>query len=181
MKITETELKGCFIIEPSVFEDERGCFYEAFNKKKLEEALGYQVNFVQDNVSVSKYGVVRGLHYQEAPFAQAKLVSVSKGRVQDVVVDLRKENSTYLKHVSIELSDVNRKMLFVPKGMAHGFAVLSDEAEFRYKVDEFYHKEAERGMVYNHPDLAIDWHIEEKDLILSEKDMKLPSTSFKIS
>ncbi|TKD65103.1 dTDP-4-dehydrorhamnose 3,5-epimerase [Flavobacterium sp. ASW18X] len=173
MKITETELKGCFIIEPSVFEDERGCFYEAFNKKKLEEALGYQVNFVQDNVSVSKYGVVRGLHYQEAPFAQAKLVSVSKGRVQDVVVDLRKENSTYLKHVSIELSDVNRKMLFVPKGMAHGFAVLSDEAEFRYKVDEYYNKESEKGLFFNDSKLQIDWPIDDNDIILSEKDMQL--------
>lgn len=180
MKITETELKGCFILEPSVFEDERGCFYEAFNKKKLEEALGYQVNFVQDNVSVSKYGVVRGLHYQEAPFAQAKLVSVSKGRVQDVVVDLRKENSTYLKHVSVELSDVNRKMLFIPKGMAHGFAVISDEAEFRYKVDEYYNKESEKGLFFNDPKLQIDWSIDDNDIILSEKDRQLIELTTKI-
>ena len=170
MKITETKLKGCYLIEPKVFNDERGCFYEAFNKRILENTLGYEVDFVQDNVSVSKYGVIRGLHYQEAPFAQAKLVFVTRGKVQDVVVDLRKDSPTFMQHLSMELNSKEKKLLFIPKGMAHGFAVLSDEAEFRYKVDEFYNRDAESGLMYNHPDIGVDWRIKESDIILSVKD-----------
>ena len=170
MKITETKLKGCYLIEPKVFNDERGCFYEAFNKRILENTLGYEVDFVQDNVSVSKYGVIRGLHYQEAPFAQAKLVFVTRGKVQDVVVDLRKDSPTFMQHLSIELNSNEKKLLFIPKGMAHGFAVLSDEAEFRYKVDEFYNRDAEKLLFYKEPKLQIDWLVPENEIILSDKD-----------
>lgn len=170
MKITETKLKGCYLIEPKVFNDERGCFYEAFNKRILEDTLGYEVDFVQDNVSISKYGVIRGLHYQEAPFAQAKLVFVTRGKVQDVVVDLRKDSPTFMQHLSIELNSNEKKLLFIPKGMAHGFAVLSDEAEFRYKVDEFYNRDAEKLLFYKEPKLQIDWLVPENEIILSDKD-----------
>lgn len=170
MKITETKLKGCYLIEPKVFNDERGCFYEAFNKRILENTLGYEVDFVQDNVSISKYGVIRGLHYQEAPFAQAKLVFVTRGKVQDVVVDLRKDSPTFMQHLSIELNSNEKKLLFIPKGMAHGFAVLSDEAEFRYKVDEFYNRDAEKLLFYKEPKLQIDWLVPENEIILSDKD-----------
>ncbi|WP_010516314.1 dTDP-4-dehydrorhamnose 3,5-epimerase [Croceivirga radicis] len=170
MKITETKLKGCYLIEPKVFNDERGCFYEAFNKRILEDTLGYEVDFVQDNVSVSKYGVIRGLHYQEVPFAQAKLVFVTRGKVQDVVVDLRKDSPTFMQHLSIELNSNEKKLLFIPKGMAHGFAVLSDEAEFRYKVDEFYNRDAEKLLFYKDIKLQIDWLVPENEIILSDKD-----------
>lgn len=174
MKITETSLKGCFVIEPSVFEDERGYFFESYNEKKLEETLGYKPNFVQDNQSKSTYGVVRGLHQQLGNSAQAKLVRAIEGTVLDVVVDVRKDSSTYGQSISIELSAENKKQLFVPRGFLHGFSVLSKEAVFFYKCDNFYDKESEAGINPLDSELNIDWKIAKTDMILSEKDQNAP-------
>ena len=174
MKITETSLKGCFVIEPSVFEDERGYFFESYNEKKLEETLGYKPNFVQDNQSKSTYGVVRGLHQQLGNSAQAKLVRAIEGTVLDVVVDVRKDSSTYGQSISVELSAENKKQLFVPRGFLHGFSVLSKEAIFFYKCDNFYDKESEAGINPLDSELNIDWKILKTDMILSEKDQNAP-------
>ncbi|RTE54873.1 dTDP-4-dehydrorhamnose 3,5-epimerase [Arenibacter aquaticus] len=174
MKITETQLKGCFILEPTVYEDERGIFFESYHKTNLEKALGETINFVQDNISVSKKGVLRGLHFQAGKHAQAKLVQVLQGEVLDVVVDLRKESNTYGQHFKLKLSSKNKKLLFIPKGMAHGFLALTPEVIFAYKCDCHYHKESERGIRYNDPDLDIDWETKGMDLILSPKDLDLP-------
>ncbi|WP_347343963.1 dTDP-4-dehydrorhamnose 3,5-epimerase [Maribacter aestuarii] len=171
--MTETNLKGCFIIEPKVFLDERGEFFESFHKKKLEEALGLSLNFVQDNQSTSRQGVLRGLHFQEGEHAQAKLVHVIKGEVLDVVVDLRPESRTFGRHISIELSDTNRKQIFIPKGMAHGFLVKSAEAVFAYKCDAYYHQVSESGIIYSDDTLNIDWEYPQDKILLSEKDSKL--------
>ena len=174
MKISPTILKDLFIIEPTVFEDNRGFFYESFSTKKLEEA-GLHYNFIQDNHSKSSYGVLRGMHYQNSPFAQAKLVRVTQGKVLDVVVDIRKDSPTYLQHFSLELSAENKLQLLIPRGFAHGFVVLSDTCEFLYKCDNFYDKASEGGIAYNDPSLNIDWMIPEKDVMLSDKDKQNPT------
>ncbi len=175
MNIKETNLQGCFIVQPDVYKDNRGCFYESFNKLKLEEKLGYQINFVQDNCSVSKKGVLRGLHFQEGSFSQAKLIKVINGKVVDIVVDLRKKSPTFGQHIKVELSGEDSKMLFVPKGMAHGFLTLTDDVFFSYKCDNYYNKESERGIIFNDSDLKIEWGYSDIDLILSEKDLALPT------
>jgi dTDP-4-dehydrorhamnose 3,5-epimerase len=175
MTVTETELKGCFILEPTLFKDERGYFFESFNAKNFNEAIGEEVAFVQDNQSYSSKGVVRAIHYQRNEFAQAKLVRVLSGRVLDVAVDLRKNSTTYGKHYSIELSAENKKQLFIPKGFGHGFSVLSESAEFFYKCDYFYNKASEGGIIYNDPSLNIDWKLPLEEIKVSEKDLELPT------
>ncbi len=175
MIVEETKLKGCFILEPKVFEDSRGYFFESFNQKTFNKLIGQNINFIQDNESFSSKGVLRGLHYQTEEYAQAKLVRVIKGSVLDLAVDIRKDSATFGKHVSIELSENNKKQLFIPRGFAHGFIVLSDTAIFSYKCDNFYNKEAEGGIIYNDKDLNIDWKLDEKGFIVSEKDLKLPT------
>lgn len=174
MKITETPLKGCFILEPQIHKDHRGLFFESYHKKSFEAAIGQQIDFVQDNISVSKKGALRGLHFQTGKYAQAKLVHVINGEVLDVVVDLRKESSTYGQHFKLKISSENRKSIFIPKGMAHGFVALTEEVIFAYKCDSYYHKEAEAGIRYNDPDLNIDWEVPQNQLVISEKDLQLP-------
>lgn len=175
MIVTETRLKGCFTIEPRLFEDERGVFFESFQKEKLEKELGQPLHFVQDNQSISKKGVLRGLHFQEGTYAQAKLVQVIQGTILDVIVDLRKDSDTFGQHVKIKLTGDQKKLIFIPKGMAHGFVVLSEEAVFAYKCDNYYHQPSERGIAYNDITLNIDWEYPTEQLILSEKDAELPS------
>ena len=170
MRFIETKLSGCMIIEPQVFNDERGYFLESFNQKRFNEGIGKEVNFVQDNQSFSKKGVIRALHYQLGKYAQAKLVRVLSGTVLDVAVDLRKDSPTFGEHVAVELSNQNKKQLFIPRGFAHGFAVLSDTAECFYKCDNYYNKEAERGIIYKDSTLAIDWKLPLKNIKVSEKD-----------
>ena len=177
MTATETKLKGCFIIEPSVFKDSRGYFFESFNQNTFNELIGQQIKFVQDNESFSSKGVLRGLHFQTGAYAQAKLVRVIEGTVLDVVVDMRKESSTFSEHFSIELSEDNKRQLFVPKGFAHGFIVLSETAVFSYKCDNFYNKASEQGLRYDDPSLGIDWKLPANEFIISEKDLVLPTLS----
>ncbi|NLR93081.1 dTDP-4-dehydrorhamnose 3,5-epimerase [Flammeovirga agarivorans] len=174
MNIVETKLKDCYIIEPKVFGDSRGYFFESFHLKKFTEVTGLAINFVQDNQSSSSYGVIRGLHFQKGVHAQAKLVRVLSGRVIDVAVDLRPDSDTFGQYEAVELSAENKKQLFVPRGFAHGFSVLSETAEFSYKCDNYYNKESESGIRYNDPGLAIDWGINNGDEIISEKDQDLP-------
>ncbi|QFZ54439.1 dTDP-4-dehydrorhamnose 3,5-epimerase [Oceanihabitans sp. IOP_32] len=174
MIVKETKLQDCYILEPTVYADERGYFFESYNQKVFNKLLGANVNFVQDNESFSSKGVLRGLHYQTGAHAQAKLVRVLNGRVLDVAVDLRKESQTFGQHVAVELSEQNKKQLFVPRGFAHGFVVLSDTALFSYKCDNFYNKEAEAGIIFNDKYLDIDWQLNEEDFIVSEKDLVLP-------
>ena len=174
MKIKETGIKGLLVIEPDVFGDSRGYFMESFSEKKFREETGMDVTFVQDNESKSSYGVVRGLHFQRPPYSQAKLVRVVSGRALDVAVDLREGSETYGKHFSIELSGENHLQVFIPKGFAHGFAVLSEEVLFQYKCDEYYAPESEGAVIWNDPDLNIDWKIPHEDVRLSEKDKKHP-------
>ncbi len=174
MKLIPTNLADCFVIEPKIFKDQRGVFFESFNKKELEAVLNTPLNFVQDNHSVSKKGVLRGLHFQIGSKAQAKLVRVVQGEVIDVVVDLRKNSLTYLKHYKIKLTAESRRMLFIPKGMAHGFLALKDDTMFLYKCDSYYDTEAESGILYNDPKLNIDWEFPADQIILSDKDKKLP-------
>ncbi|MEE9406933.1 MAG: dTDP-4-dehydrorhamnose 3,5-epimerase [Polaribacter sp.] len=173
MIVKETKLKGCFIIEPTIFDDGRGSFFESFNKQKFNQNIGCVVNFVQDNQSFSQRGVLRGLHIQKDEFSQAKLVRVIRGKVLDVVVDVRKNSSTYGKHFSIELSGENNKQLFVPRGFLHGFSVLENNTIFAYKCDNYYNKASEDGVIYNDQDLAIDWLLKKEEIVLSEKDIKL--------
>jgi len=173
MKVIETEIEGVFILEPRVFGDDRGYFFESFSLKHFEEKVSKTV-FVQDNESKSKYGVLRGLHYQLPPYTQAKLVRVVKGRVLDVAVDIRKGSPTFGKYVAVELSEENKLQFFLPKGFAHGFAVLSEEAIFQYKCDEYYAQDYEGAICYDDPDLGIDWRLPLEDIILSEKDKKHP-------
>lgn len=175
MKIEETRLKGCYIIKPTVFFDERGYFFESFNQQKFSKLIGEEINFVQDNQSYSSRGVLRGLHYQRGEFAQAKLVQVLKGKVLDVVVDLRSNSETFGEHITVELTSENKKQLFIPRGFAHGFIVLSEEAEFFYKCDNFYNKNSEEGIRYDDPQLKINWKIGNMTLIVSEKDKILPN------
>lgn len=173
MTVKETKLKGCFIIDPKVFEDSRGYFFESFNQEAFNRLIGKNINFIQDNESFSTKGVLRGLHFQKGEHAQAKLVRVIKGRVLDVAVDIRKDSPTFGEHVSLELSEENKKQLFVPRGFAHGFIVLSDTAIFSYKCDNYYSKESEGGIIYNDKQLNIDWKLNEDEFIISEKDMLL--------
>ncbi|MBT8181850.1 MAG: dTDP-4-dehydrorhamnose 3,5-epimerase [Eudoraea sp.] len=175
MTVLETKFSGCFILTPKLFNDERGYFFECYNKKFFEDAIGKQINFVQDNQSYSTNGVIRGLHYQIGEYAQAKLVRVLKGTVLDIVVDLRRNSPTFGQHLAIELSDINKKQLFIPRGFAHGFVVLSDTAEILYKCDNYYKKEAEGGIIYNDNQLNIDWKLPDDKLIISLKDLKLPT------
>ena len=173
MQIEETKLKGCFIIEPKIFGDDRGYFFESYKQDVFEKAIGYKVNFIQDNQSLSSYGVLRGLHFQKGEFAQAKLVRVLKGRVLDVAVDIRLDSPTYGQHVAIELSEENKKQFFVPRGFAHGFIVLSETAEFFYKVDNIYSPNHEGGILFNDKDLDIDWKVPLDSIQLSDKDKVL--------
>jgi len=174
MPFLETPIENLTIFEPKVFEDDRGYFYESYNWKTFQKG-GIITNFVQDNQSYSKYGVLRGLHYQVAPFAQAKLVRVLEGEVLDVVVDLRESSQTYGQWHSVRLSAENRRQLFIPRGFAHGFLVLSEAATFFYKCDNYYSKAHEGGIAYNDPTLAIDWEISDEALLISEKDAQLPA------
>lgn len=170
MKIIKTDIPDLLIVEPEVFGDNRGYFFESFSQRKFEEATGVKVDFVQDNESLSAYGVVRGLHFQKPPHEQAKLVRVVRGKVLDVALDLRPESPTYGQYTAVELSGENHRQLFIPKGFAHGFSVLSEEAVFQYKCDDYYAPECEDGIAYNDPDLAIDWQIPEDKMIVSAKD-----------
>ena len=173
MNVIQTEIQGVVIIEPRVFGDSRGYFFESFSEKNFKEQVA-DVDFVQDNQSKSCYGVVRGLHFQKPPHAQAKLVRVVKGRVLDVAVDLRKGSPTYGKHVAVELTEDNHRQFFIPRGFAHGFAVLSEEAIFQYKCDNYYAPQSEGAVAWNDPDLGIDGGVPLEKAILSEKDMKHP-------
>ena len=175
MKVTETFLKGCFIVESQVFGDERGSFLLEYNRKEIQDKTGLDVDFVLGNQSTSQYGVVRGLHLQKGEFAQAKLVRVIKGKILDVVVDVRKDSETFGKVFSIELSGDNNIQLFVPRGFLHGFSVLEDETIVSYKCDNYYHPDSEVGVIYNDKDLKIDWKIPSEKIVLSEKDEKLMS------
>jgi dTDP-4-dehydrorhamnose 3,5-epimerase len=174
MKFTKTSIEGLVIIEPRVFGDERGYFLESYNEKEFEQAI-CKVSFVQDNESKSSKGVLRGLHYQKPPFNQAKLVRCIAGRVLDVAVDIRKGSPTYGKHVAIELSGENKKQVYVPKGFAHGFSVLSETAVITYKVDSMYAPEFDSGIRYDDTELGIDWGLPQEEIQLSEKDKDLPS------
>ena len=174
MKAIETKLKGCFVIEPKVFQDKRGYFLESYNQKVFNKAIGQDINFIQDNESFSSKGVLRGLHYQTGEHAQAKLVRVIQGEVLDIAVDVRQTSPTFGQHISIILSEDNKKQLFVPRGFAHGFIVLSNNVLFSYKCDNFYNKESEAGIIYNDKSLNIDWKLNEDDFIISEKDLILP-------
>ncbi|MFC0603420.1 dTDP-4-dehydrorhamnose 3,5-epimerase [Winogradskyella pulchriflava] len=176
MIIKETKLKGCYIIKPEVFKDKRGYFIESFNKYKFYKNTGLDINFVQDNESQSSKGVLRGLHYQTGKFAQAKLVRVIKGRVLDVVVDLRPDSKTFGKHISTILSETNKTQIFIPKGFAHGFFTLEDMTIFSYKCDNYYNKKAEAGVIYSDKKLNVDWGFTDvNELIISEKDLLLPT------
>ena len=178
MNIIETPLKGALIIEPKVFKDARGYFFESFSQRELDSLvapmLGHTVTFVQDTESMSRYGVMRGLHFQRPPFTQSKLLRCVKGAVLDVVVDIRKGSPTYGQHFAVELTEENKRQFFIDKGFAHGFAVLSPTAVFQYKCDEFYHPEAEGGISILDASLGIDWRIPVEKAILSEKDTKHP-------
>lgn len=174
MEIIPTHLEGCVIIEPRIYGDERGYFFESFNAAAFAKAIGQDIHFVQDNQSFSRYGTIRGLHAQHGEFAQAKLVRVLSGKVLDVVVDARKDSPTFGQHVAVELSRDNNRQLFVPRGFLHGFSVLSDTATFFYKCDNYYEKEAELGALYKDAALGIDWFIPSDKEVVSEKDQHLP-------
>ena len=174
MKIISTSLKDCFIIEDRVFPDSRGYFFESFNAKRFQELTGLSINFIQDNQSSSTFGVLRGLHFQSGEHAQAKLVRVLKGAVLDVAVDIRKASPTFGQSFSLELTEDNHKQLFIPRGFAHGFAVLSETATFFYKCDNYYNKESECGIAYNDASLKIEWQLKAADIILSDKDKNNP-------
>jgi dTDP-4-dehydrorhamnose 3,5-epimerase len=175
MKAEQTKLEGCYIIHDTIFRDSRGYFFESFNQQKFANQTGHVVNFVQDNQSFSSRGVLRGLHLQKGDAAQAKLVRVITGSVLDVAVDVRKGSPTYGQYVAVTLSEDNHTQLFIPRGFAHGFVVLSETATFFYKCDNFYSKAAEGGILYNDPELNIDWQIAHAELELSEKDLLLPT------
>lgn len=174
MKYIKTEIDGVYILEPAVFKDPRGYFFEVWKKEDFENHIG-KVNFIQDNESKSSYGVLRGLHYQKGEYSQAKLVRVIKGKVLDVAVDIRKGSPTFGKHVMVELSDENKRQFFIPRGFAHGFLVLSEEAVFTYKVDNIYAPQSEASIRWNDETLAINWPIDSKDVLTSEKDLRAKS------
>lgn len=173
MEIKKTAIEGVFVIEPRIFRDERGYFFESYSQREFDEKIG-KIEFCQDNESMSSYGVMRGLHFQRPPYTQSKLVRCVKGRVLDVAVDIRQGSPTYGKHVAVELTEDNHRQFFIPKGFAHGFAVLSDVAVFQYKCDNFYHPEADGGISILDSSLGIDWRIPTDKAILSEKDTKHP-------
>ena len=173
MNVIKREIEGLLIIEPKVFNDPRGYFFESYNRREFEEKVGH-VEFIQDNESMSSYGVIRGLHFQKPPFAQAKLVRCVKGRVLDVAVDIRKNSPTYGKHIAVELSEENHKQVFIPRGFAHGFAVLSDQTIFQYKCDNSYEPASEGGISILDESLGINWNLNIKDAILSKKDSSQP-------
>ena len=173
MEVVKTAIEGVYVIEPKVFGDARGYFFESFSEREFKEKVG-DIHFVQDNESMSKYGVMRGLHFQRPPYAQSKLVRCVKGKVVDVAVDIRKGSSTYGQHVAVLLTEENHRQFFIPQGFAHGFAVLSESAVFQYKCDNFYHPEADGGILLSDPALEIDWQIPADQMILSEKDKHHP-------
>ncbi len=170
MNVIKTDIEGVLVIEPQVWGDSRGYFMETFSERDFAAKTGIEATFVQDNESCSKKGVLRGLHFQKSPYAQAKLVRVVRGRVMDVAVDLRRQSPTFGKYVAMELSGENHRQMFIPKGFAHGYVVLEDDTVFQYKCDEFYHPEAEGGIAWNDPQIGVEWGVEEGDVILSEKD-----------
>ena len=174
MNLIKTKLDGLVVLKPTVFKDNRGYFMESFNQKNINKLVG-NVNFVQDNESESSRGVLRGLHFQKPPYAQSKLVRCLKGKILDVALDLRNDSKTYGMIETILLSEVNKEQLFIPKGFAHGFVVISESATLSYKVDNYYKPESESGIIWNDPDLNIDWKINEKEIIVSEKDKRLPT------
>lgn len=176
MNVIKTDIEGVVVIEPKVFNDARGYFFESYSKRRFDEAVR-PIEFVQDNESMSTRGVIRGLHFQRPPFSQSKLVRCVRGAVLDVVVDIRRGSPTYGSHVAVELTGENRRQLFVPRGFAHGFAVLSDEAVFQYKCDNYYHPESEGGISIADRSLGIDWRIDPAEAILSEKDLRNPMFS----
>ena len=175
MNIIKTDLQDCFMIEPKIFDDGRGSFFESFNQKVFKEKTGLDIQFVQDNQSISQKGVLRGLHIQKGEFSQSKLVRVIQGKVLDVVVDVRENSPTFGKSFSCILSGKNNKQLFIPKHFLHGFSVLEDNTIFAYKCDNFYHKDSEDGVLYNDINLNIDWKLTEEEIIVSEKDKELKS------
>jgi dTDP-4-dehydrorhamnose 3,5-epimerase len=175
MKYIRTEIPDIIIIEPQVFRDERGYFVETFRQDKLEEFLGHSIDFCQDNESKSSYGVLRGLHYQLAPYAQTKLIRVIEGAVLDIAVDIRKGSATFGQHVSLELTAENKKQLLIPRGFAHGFVVLSKEVIFAYKVDNYYNPECDRGIAFDDETLNINWNLGKEEMKLSKKDTQQPS------
>lgn len=176
MNVIKTDIEGVVVIEPRVFDDARGYFFESYSKRRFDEAVR-PVEFVQDNESMSTRGVIRGLHFQRPPFSQSKLVRCVRGAVLDVVVDIRRGSPTYGRHVAVELTGANRRQLFVPRGFAHGFAVLSDEAVFQYKCDNYYHPESEGGISIADRSLGIDWRFDPAEAILSDKDLRNPMFS----
>ena len=178
MECIHTEIKDCVIIKPTVFEDNRGYFFESFNEQKFNQLAGLNIHFVQDNQAKSNRGILRGLHFQNGEHAQAKLVRVLQGKVIDVAVDLRKASPTYLQHVAVELSAENNLQLFVPRGFAHGYSVLEDNTIFFYKCDNYYNKESESGIFYADPKLNINWQLNEDEIILSEKDKLLMNVAY---
>jgi dTDP-4-dehydrorhamnose 3,5-epimerase len=173
MNVIKTDIEGLLVIEPKIFGDSRGYFFESFSEREFRREVA-DVDFVQDNESKSSYGVVRGLHFQKPPYSQAKLVRVIKGKVLDVAVDLRKGSPTFGKHVTMELSEDNHRQVFIPRGFAHGFSVLSDEVVFQYKCDAYYAPQSEGAVAWDDPDLGIDWKVPAEKVILSEKDKKHP-------
>ena len=174
MKFTKLEIPDVILIEPYVYNDDRGYFTETYKQNELDEFLGRSINFCQENETKSSYGVLRGLHYQLNPHAQTKLVRVTQGAVLDVVVDLRKDSPNFGKHLSVELSENNKRQLLIPDGFAHGFVVLKDNTKFLYRVDNYYNLGSERGIAFNDPELGIDWKLNQNDLKLSKKDSNLP-------
>lgn len=175
MNYTKTDIDGVWVIEPKVFNDARGYFFEAWKQAEFDEHIGRHVEFIQDNESKSSYGVLRGLHYQKGEYSQAKLVRVIKGHVLDVAVDIRKSSPTFGKHVTVELSEDNKRQFFIPRGFAHGFLVLSQEAIFTYKVDNVYAPQHEASIRWNDETIGIEWPIDPKDVLTSEKDLKAKS------
>ncbi|WP_042256752.1 dTDP-4-dehydrorhamnose 3,5-epimerase [Cellulophaga lytica] len=175
MKVIKTKLQGCLVLEPTLFNDDRGYFFESYNTNRFNDIVDQEVNFVQDNQSFSTRGVIRALHYQKGNNAQAKLIRVLNGVILDVAVDLRPHSKTYGEYFSVELSSENKKQLFVPRGFAHGFSVLSDTAEVLYKCDNYYNKESEGGIIYNDVTLNIDWKVSPEEIKVSEKDLILPT------
>lgn len=177
MLVIKSKIEGLLLLEPVLHGDERGYFMESFSERDFEAQTGLKVRFVQDNESCSRKGVLRGLHFQKEPYAQAKLVRVVRGKVLDVAVDIRPESPTFGKYVATELSAENHRQMFIPKGFAHGYVVLEDDTVFQYKCDEYYHPEAEGGIAWNDPQIAIDWGVAENEVILSEKDKHRPLLS----
>ncbi|SDR74786.1 dTDP-4-dehydrorhamnose 3,5-epimerase [Formosa sp. Hel1_31_208] len=173
----ETKLKDCYILTPKIIEDERGYFFESFNKKNFQQLTDLDIDWVQDNQSKSQKGVLRGLHFQIGAFEQAKLIRAVKGSVLDICVDLRVKSETFGEYVAIELSETNNKQVFLPRGFAHGFLVLEDDTIINYKCDNYYNKNSERGIQFNDKQIDIDWNFPQKDVVLSEKDKALPTLS----